>query len=71
MGGKGSAHGDLPIYINQVFMNGAAGKDGRLKKGDELLSVNGTSFASVTHEFAAETLKHLKGDIKLTVLQTD
>lgn len=71
VGGKGSAHGDLPIYINQVFMNGAAGKDGRLKKGDELLSVNGISFADVTHEYAAETLKHLKGDIKLTVLQTD
>lgn len=71
VGGKDSAHGDLPIYINQVFKDGAAGKDGRLGKGDELLSVNGISFADVTHEFAANTLKYLKGDVSLTILRTD
>lgn len=71
VGGKGSTHGDLPIFINQVFKDGAAGKDGRLQKGDEVLTVNGTSFDDVTHEFAADTLKYLKGDVKLTVLRTD
>lgn len=71
VGGKGSTHGDLPIYINQVFKEGAAGKDGRLTRGDEVLSVNGISFADVTHEFAANTLKYLTGDVKLTVLRTD
>ena len=71
VGGKGSTHGDLPIYINQVFKEGAAGKDGRLRRGDEVLSVNGVSFADVTHEFAAKTLKYLTGDVKITVLRTD
>ena len=71
VGGKGSTHGDLPIFINQVFKDGAAGKDGRLKKGDEILSVNGVSFADVTHEYAAHTLKLLKNDVKLTVLRSD
>ena len=71
VGGKGSTHGDLPIFINQVFKEGAAGKDGRLRKGDEVLSVNGISFADVTHEFAANTLKYLKGDVSLTILRTD
>lgn len=68
VGGKGSVHGDLPIYIKQVFNEGAAGQDGRLKKGDQLLSVNGVSFENVTHKFAADTLKYLQGDVTLEVV---
>ena len=71
VGGKGSIHGDLPIYIKQVFNKGAAGQDGRLKKGDQLLSVNGISFENVTHKFAAETLKYLQGDVILEVISND
>ena len=71
VGGKGSVHGDLPIYIKQVFNEGAAGQDGRLKKGDQLLAVNGISFENVTHKYAAETLKYLQGDVKLEVISND
>ena len=71
VGGKGSIHGDLPIYIKQVFNEGAAGQDGRLKKGDQLLSVNGISFENVTHKFAAETLKYLQGDVTLEAISND
>ena len=70
VGGKGSVHGDLPIYIKQVG-EGAARQDGRLKKGDQLLTVNGISFENVTHKFAAETLKYLQGDVKLEVISND
>lgn len=71
VGGKGSKHGDLPIYVKSVFEEAAAGKDGRLRTGDQLLSVNGYSFENITHEQAAETLKLLKGDIELNVLRTE
>uniref|UniRef100_A0A3B3VQ69 PDZ domain-containing protein n=1 Tax=Poecilia latipinna TaxID=48699 RepID=A0A3B3VQ69_9TELE len=37
VGGFGSPHGDLPIYVK----TGAAAVDGRLKRGDQILSVNG------------------------------
>ena len=71
VGGKGSVHGDLPIFIKQIFNEGAAGQDGRLKKGDQLLTVNGISFENVTHKFAAENLKCLQGDVKLEVISND
>ena len=67
VGGKGSSHGDLPIYINNIYADGAAGKDGRLCKGDEILSVNGIGFTDVTHECAANTLKYLSGDVEFTI----
>lgn len=71
VGGKGSKHGDLPIYVKSVFEEGAAGQDGRLRLGDQILTVNGHSFENVTHKQAVETLKQLKGDIKLTVMRTE
>ena len=71
VGGKDSPHGDLPIYIKRVFDKGAAGRDGRLRKGDQLLAVNGVSFESVSHQYAAEALKYLQGNVELTVMSTD
>jgi len=65
-----SIHGNMPIYVKRVLEDGAAGKDRLLKKGDQLLAVNGVSFEGVTHQFAAETLKQKsrQGDVELTVL---
>lgn len=68
VGGHGSPHGDLPIYIKTVFAKGAASEDGRLKRGDQILSVNGESLEGVTHEEAVNILKRAKGQITLTVL---
>ena len=71
MGGKGSPQGDLPIFIKRVCDDGAAGREGRLRKGDQLLSVNGINFDGATHQYAAERLKYLQGDVELTVLAAD
>ncbi|XP_043941477.1 inaD-like protein [Protopterus annectens] len=68
VGGYGSPHGDLPIYVKTVFSKGAAAEDGRLKRGDQILAVNGESFEGITHEQAVTILKHQKGTVKLTVL---
>lgn len=89
VGGYGSPHGDLPIYVKTVFgkvsgekrrlcsggsgftgfcAQGAAAEDGRLKRGDQIMAVNGQSLDGVTHEEAVGILKRTKGTVTLTVL---
>ncbi|XP_038858067.1 inaD-like protein isoform X2 [Salvelinus namaycush] len=68
VGGFGSPHGDLPIYIKTVFSKGAAAVDGRLKRGDQILSVNGESLEGATHELAVAILKRQRGAVTLEVL---
>ncbi|KAM7377385.1 hypothetical protein PAMA_013935 [Pampus argenteus] len=68
VGGYGSPHGDLPIYVKTVFGKGAAAEDGRLKRGDQIMAVNGLTLEGVTHEEAVGILKRTKGSVTLTVL---
>ncbi|XP_075999928.1 multiple PDZ domain protein isoform X2 [Genypterus blacodes] len=68
VGGYGSPHGDLPIYVKTVFGKGAAAEDGRLKRGDQIMAVNGQTLEGVTHEEAVGILKRTKGAVTLTVL---
>lgn len=68
VGGFGSPHGDLPIYVKTVFSKGAAAVDGSLKRGDQLLTVNGESLEGVTHEQAVAILKKQQGTVTLSVL---
>ncbi|XP_044045002.1 multiple PDZ domain protein isoform X3 [Siniperca chuatsi] len=68
VGGFGSPHGDLPIYIKTVFNKGAAVEDGRLKRGDQIIAVNGHCLEGVTHAEAVDILKKTKGTVVLTVL---
>uniref|UniRef100_A0A3P9MDL2 Multiple PDZ domain crumbs cell polarity complex component n=1 Tax=Oryzias latipes TaxID=8090 RepID=A0A3P9MDL2_ORYLA len=65
VGGHGSPHGDLPIYVK----TGAAAEDGRLKRGDQIIAVNGQTLEGVTHEEAVGILKRTKGTVTLTVLK--
>ncbi|XP_064477529.1 multiple PDZ domain protein-like isoform X2 [Ornithodoros turicata] len=68
VGGAGSPHGDLPIYVKTVFDSGAAARDGRLRRGDTLLAVNGHSLEGLTHQEAVELLRDARGMVVLTVL---
>ncbi|XP_036035555.1 multiple PDZ domain protein isoform X8 [Onychomys torridus] len=68
VGGYGSPHGDLPIYVKTVFAKGAAAEDRRLKRGDQIIAVNGQSLEGVTHEEAVAILKQTKGTVTLMVL---
>uniref|UniRef100_A0A803TYX8 PATJ crumbs cell polarity complex component n=1 Tax=Anolis carolinensis TaxID=28377 RepID=A0A803TYX8_ANOCA len=68
VGGYGSPHGDLPIYVKTIFAKGAAADDGRLKRGDQILAVNGETLEGVTHEQAVAILKRQRGTVTLTVL---
>lgn len=69
VGGFGSPHGDLPIYVKTVFSKGAAADEGQLRRGDQILSVNGESLSGATHQQAVSLLKRQKpGTVLLKVL---
>ncbi|XP_064604764.1 multiple PDZ domain protein-like isoform X2 [Liolophura sinensis] len=68
VGGHGSPHGDLPIYVKNVFSKGAAAEDGTLKRGDQIMAVNGESLEGLTHEQAVSILKQASGTVTLMVL---
>ncbi|GIY75384.1 multiple PDZ domain protein [Caerostris extrusa] len=68
VGGRGGRHGDLPVYVKAVFGEGAAARDGRLKPGDQILSVDDRSLEGLTHAEAVEVLKEATGTVVLSVL---
>uniref|UniRef100_A0AAQ6IMQ7 Protein lin-7 homolog B n=1 Tax=Anabas testudineus TaxID=64144 RepID=A0AAQ6IMQ7_ANATE len=67
MGGKEQ---NSPIYISRVIPEGVADRQGGLKRGDQLLSVNGVSVEGEHHEKAVELLKAAQGSVKLVVRYT-
>ncbi|XP_055886795.1 inaD-like protein isoform X6 [Biomphalaria glabrata] len=68
IGGHGSPHGDLPIYVKNVFNKGAAFEEGRLRRGDQILTVNGQPLDGLTHEEAVNILKNTRGTVTLGIL---
>lgn len=46
------------IYVSFILAGGPADQGGELKRGDQLLSVNGVNLRSATHEEAAQALKN-------------
>lgn len=67
MGGKEQ---NSPIYISRIIPSGVADRQGGLKRGDQLLSVNGESVEGEPHEKAVELLKAAQGKVKLVVRYT-
>lgn len=67
MGGKEQ---NSPIYISRIIPGGVADRHGGLKRGDQLLSVNGVSVEGEPHEKAVELLKAASGSVKLVVRYT-
>ena len=59
------------IYMySKYFSGGVADRVGGLKRGDQLLSVNGVSVEGEHHEKAVELLKAAIGSVKLVVRYT-
>ncbi|KAH0953999.1 hypothetical protein HN011_006386 [Eciton burchellii] len=58
------------VFVLDVFPEGAAGKDGRLQPGDQILSMCNESFKDIDYEKAREViLKQASGSITMTVLR--
>ncbi len=49
----------LPVFIRDILHDGVLYKDGRLRKGDILLSVNGNSLIGLHHNQAVSLLKQV------------
>jgi protein lin-7 len=64
MGGREQ---NCPIYISRIIPNGVAWRHGGLKKGDQLISVEGVSVENEFHEKAVELLKQAQDTVKLVV----
>lgn len=45
------------IFVSFILAGGPADHGGELKRGDQLLSVNGVNLTAATHEEAAQALK--------------
>ncbi|XP_015600780.1 protein lin-7 homolog C [Cephus cinctus] len=67
MGGKEQ---NSPIYISRIIPGGVADRHGGLKRGDQLLSVNGVCVEGENHEKAVELLKQAQSSVKLVVRYT-
>ena len=65
VGGRGSQHGDLPIYVKTVFGN----HGGDLRRGDQILTVDGRSLDGLTHDQAVAVLKTTGNTVTLTVIR--
>ena len=68
VGGTDCSHGNLPIFVKSVVPDTPAAKDGRLKCGDILLTVNNISLRLSNHAAAVEVLKQVDGAVTLSVV---
>uniref|UniRef100_A0A8C8SPY6 Multiple PDZ domain crumbs cell polarity complex component n=1 Tax=Pelusios castaneus TaxID=367368 RepID=A0A8C8SPY6_9SAUR len=67
-GGVGSPLGDVPIFIAMMHPNGVAAKTQKLRVGDRIVSICGTSTEGMTHSQAVSLLKNASGTVEVQVV---
>jgi C-terminal processing protease CtpA/Prc len=68
-GGRDNPHvvDSSGIFVTKLIPDTPASDDGRLRLGDQILSVNGTNLEYITHTDAVQTLKNSGKDVELVV----
>lgn len=59
------------IIVYEVFKNGAAAKDSRLRPGDQLLEVNSLDMREMTHSRAVQVLRQVVSSVKMVVFRDE
>ncbi|XP_001189397.2 synaptojanin-2-binding protein [Strongylocentrotus purpuratus] len=59
--------GDTGIFVTKIREEGAASKDGRLKRGDKILEINGEDVRAVPHKRAVDLFVGAGETVKLFV----
>ncbi|CAG9540331.1 unnamed protein product [Cercopithifilaria johnstoni] len=69
-GGRGSVFGDRPIIIKRVFEGGSAARSGRIKAGDQVITIDGIDIKGMSYLEATKTLRSRpEGPLKLVILR--
>jgi len=71
-GGLGSLFGDLPVFVLDIKPGGRVSCDGRIRKGDLLISINNKTVSGLRHSQVVELLKDVarrETDIKIVVCE--
>ncbi|KAL3997910.1 PDZ domain (Also known as DHR or GLGF) family protein [Acanthocheilonema viteae] len=69
-GGRGSVFGDRPIVIKRVFEGGSAARSGRIKVGDQVITIDGIDVKGMSYLEATKTLRSRpEGPLKLVILR--
>ncbi|CRL07186.1 CLUMA_CG020171, isoform A [Clunio marinus] len=67
----GSDYEAKEITIHRILKNSPADKDGRLKIGDRLLSINGLSMRGLTHRESLSVLKSPRTDVVIVATRSE
>ncbi|VDK67095.1 unnamed protein product [Onchocerca ochengi] len=69
-GGRGSVFGDRPIVVKRVFEGGSAARSGRIKVGDQVITIDGIDVRGMSYLEATKTLRSRpEGPLKLVILR--
>lgn len=58
---------NVPIYISKILPGGVTEKTGGLRRGDQLLAVDGQSVQGKSHENVVKLLRDAEGSVRLIV----
>jgi len=63
----GADYDNKEISVNKVITGSVADRDGRIKKGDRVISINGRASKGMTHREALHTLKAPRAEVVLVL----
>ncbi|XP_053668003.1 uncharacterized protein LOC128718401 [Anopheles marshallii] len=66
----GSDYEAKEITIHKILTNSPADRDGRLKKGDRILSINGLSMRGLTHRESLSVLKTPRPEVVMVITRS-
>lgn len=66
---RGNKSKEGQIIIRDIQPGGVAERDGRVQKGDQILTINGQNILHVSHPTVVALLQQAQGDVELTLLR--